>query len=109
MELTRGQLETRAIHERDKAEIRELLENIIHSNEDMRTLLSMNSPQPVEDVMESLQTVSHTVRVYLPRMYQIHSTGTSGVHLRARSGTKLSTGTMATTPKDVQTSTSGGL
>ncbi|KAF8892698.1 ras guanine nucleotide exchange factor domain-containing protein [Infundibulicybe gibba] len=56
MELARGHLESKAIQERDKAEIRELLQGILKSNEDMKALLNMKSSQPVEDVMESLQT-----------------------------------------------------
>lgn len=62
LELTRGHLETRAVQDRDKAEIRELLLDIIQSNEDMKTLFNMHASQPfaVEDVMESLQTVGPT-------------------------------------------------
>ncbi|KAH6918894.1 hypothetical protein BKA70DRAFT_1089732 [Coprinopsis sp. MPI-PUGE-AT-0042] len=48
--------ENQAIQERDRAEIRELLQSIVHSTADMRTLVDMNSDHPVEAVMESLQT-----------------------------------------------------
>ncbi|RDB23999.1 Serine/threonine-protein kinase STY17 [Hypsizygus marmoreus] len=55
MELTRGHQETRAIQERDKAEMREVLQDIVQSTQDMKALLSMQSSQPVEEIMESLQ------------------------------------------------------
>jgi len=61
MEMTRRQLESKAIQARDKAEIREVLQIIVKSQDDMRTLLSMQSSRdsrPVEEMMESLQTVS---------------------------------------------------
>lgn len=60
MGLARNQLETRAIRERDQEEIRELLQKIVSSNDDMKALLSMQSSRPVEEIMESLQTV-HTI------------------------------------------------
>ncbi|KAG6909464.1 hypothetical protein DXG01_000449 [Tephrocybe rancida] len=57
LELTRGQGEPKAIRERDTAEMRGVLENIVESTQDMKTLLSMHwSTHSVEDVMESLQT-----------------------------------------------------
>ncbi|KAF8964650.1 ras guanine nucleotide exchange factor domain-containing protein [Flammula alnicola] len=59
MEMTRGQLESKAIQERDKAEIRDLLQVIVKSNEDMKALLTMQpsrDSRPVEEMMESLQT-----------------------------------------------------
>ena len=61
MEMTKHQLESKAIQERDKAEIREVLQIIVNNQDDMRTLLNMQSSrdsQPVEEMMESLQTVS---------------------------------------------------
>lgn len=60
MQMTRHQLESKAIQERDKAEIREVLQIIVRSQDDMRTLLNMQSSRdsrPVEEMMESLQTV----------------------------------------------------
>ncbi|KAK0228319.1 ras guanine nucleotide exchange factor domain-containing protein [Armillaria fumosa] len=54
LHLARGQLETRAIQERDKAEIRELLERIVNSIEDMKALTEAH-PSEIEDVMVSLQ------------------------------------------------------
>ncbi|KDR73425.1 hypothetical protein GALMADRAFT_124495 [Galerina marginata CBS 339.88] len=59
MEMTRGHLESKAINERDKAEIREVLHIIVKSTDDMKALLSMQSSvdsRPVEQMMESLQT-----------------------------------------------------
>ncbi|KAF8061461.1 hypothetical protein FPV67DRAFT_1509075 [Lyophyllum atratum] len=56
LELTRGHQESKAIQERDKIEMREVLEKIIQSNQDMKALLSMQSSRPVEEIMESLQT-----------------------------------------------------
>lgn len=61
VELSRDQLATRQHQERDKAELRDLLGNIIRNNDDMKTLLDMysspESPHPVVQVMESLQMV----------------------------------------------------
>jgi len=60
MEMTKHQLESKATQARDKAEIREVLQIIVKSQDDMRTLLNMQSSldsRPVEEVMESLQTV----------------------------------------------------
>ncbi|KAK0483397.1 kinase-like domain-containing protein [Armillaria novae-zelandiae] len=54
LHLARGQLETRAIQERDRAEIRELLERIVNSIEDMRALTEAH-PSEIEGVMVSLQ------------------------------------------------------
>lgn len=54
LHLARGQSETRAIQERDKAEIRELLERIVNSIEDMKALTEAH-PSEIEDVMVSLQ------------------------------------------------------
>ncbi|KAF5386738.1 hypothetical protein D9615_001785 [Tricholomella constricta] len=56
LELTRGHQESKAVQERDKAELRKVLERIVQSTQDMRSLLSMQSSQPVEEMMESLQT-----------------------------------------------------
>ncbi|KAK0210526.1 kinase-like domain-containing protein [Desarmillaria ectypa] len=55
LQLARGQLETRAIQERDKAEIRELLERIVNSNDDMKALIEVHPSEMIEDVMVSLQ------------------------------------------------------
>ncbi|KAK0459498.1 uncharacterized protein EV420DRAFT_1763213 [Desarmillaria tabescens] len=57
LQLARGQSETRAIQERDKAEIRELLERIVNSNDDMKALTE--HPDMIEDVMVSLQNELH--------------------------------------------------
>lgn len=60
MEMTRGQIESRAIQERDKAELREVLQGIVKSTDDMKALLSMqtsNDSRPIEEMMETLQTV----------------------------------------------------
>lgn len=57
MELTRGHQESRAVQERDKAEIRDVLQKIVKSTDDMRALLNMQSAQPIDEIMESLQTV----------------------------------------------------
>lgn len=57
MELTRGHQESRAVQERDKAEIRDVLQKIVKSTDDMRALLNMQSSQPIDEIMESLQTV----------------------------------------------------
>ncbi|KAF8163016.1 ras guanine nucleotide exchange factor domain-containing protein [Crassisporium funariophilum] len=59
MEMSRSNLESKAIQERDKAEIREVLQVIVRSTDDMRALLNMQSSRdsrPVEEMMESLQT-----------------------------------------------------
>ena len=50
-------MESQAIQERDKEEIREVLQMIVKSTDDMRVLLNMPSSRPVEEIMESLQTV----------------------------------------------------
>ncbi|KAG6833190.1 hypothetical protein H0H87_010252 [Tephrocybe sp. NHM501043] len=55
LELTRGQEESKAIRERDTAEIRDVLEKIIEDTMDMKALLQ--SSHSVEDVMVCLQTV----------------------------------------------------
>jgi len=57
MELARGHMESQAIQERDKEEIREVLQTIVKSTDDMKVLLNMQSSRPVEEIMESLQTV----------------------------------------------------
>jgi son of sevenless len=54
--LRKGLYESQASSERDRAEIRELLQSIVHSNTDMMALVNMTSDHPVEAVMESLQT-----------------------------------------------------
>ena len=56
MELARGLMESQAIQERDKEEVRELLQAIIKSADDMR-VLNMQSSRPIKEVMESMQTV----------------------------------------------------
>ena len=64
MEMTRGQLESKATQMRDKAEIRELLHYIVQSTEDMKALINMQNSRdsrPVEVMMESLQTVSTVI------------------------------------------------
>ena len=66
MKMPKPQLEPEATQERDKAEIREILRIIIQSHDDMRNLMNMQSPHdscPVEEIMESLQTVG-TLSVY---------------------------------------------
>ena len=47
----------KAMQIRDNFEIREVLQTIIKSQEDMKTLLNMHSTLAVEEMMESLQTV----------------------------------------------------
>jgi son of sevenless-like protein len=59
MEQTRSHMETRAIQERDKAELRDLLEYIVQSHDDMIKL--MQHPQQVENVMETLQNVRPSI------------------------------------------------
>lgn len=64
MEMTRGQLESKATQLRDKAEIRELLHYIVQSTEDMKALINMQNSRdsrPVEVMMESLQTVGPVI------------------------------------------------
>ncbi|KAH9483782.1 Serine/threonine-protein kinase STY17 [Psilocybe cubensis] len=58
MEMTRNQMESKAIQERDKAEIREVLQIIVKSTDDMKAILNMQSvdSRPVEQMMQSLQT-----------------------------------------------------
>lgn len=51
-------MESRAIQERDKDEIREVLQKIVKSQDDMKVLLSNQSPADVDEIMESLQIVS---------------------------------------------------
>lgn len=61
MELSRGQLESRAMQDRDKEEMRELLQMIVRNTDNMKALVGMQSSygsNPVEEMMESLQTVS---------------------------------------------------
>jgi len=60
MEITKGQLESQAMQQRDKAEIRELLRVLIESTQSMKDLLNLKSSansHPVEAIMGSLQTV----------------------------------------------------
>jgi len=64
MELARGHMESQAIQELDKEEIREVLQTIVESTDDMRVLMNMQSSRPVEEIMESLQTV-HTIPLRL--------------------------------------------
>ncbi|KAJ3507608.1 hypothetical protein NLJ89_g6206 [Agrocybe chaxingu] len=56
MEMNRGQLQSKAIQARDNAEIREVLQIIVRSQDDMKALLSSDDSRPVEEMMESLQT-----------------------------------------------------
>ncbi|KAF9533346.1 hypothetical protein CPB83DRAFT_845111 [Crepidotus variabilis] len=56
METNRSHLDLRAAQERDAVEIRELLFTIVKSTADMRTLMSMQNPLAVEEMMEGLQT-----------------------------------------------------
>ncbi|TFK42874.1 ras guanine nucleotide exchange factor domain-containing protein [Crucibulum laeve] len=58
MELARNQIGSRATQERDKEEIRDLLQKIVKSTEDMKTLVNMSSSEsrPLEEIMEGLQT-----------------------------------------------------
>lgn len=63
MGLARNQVESAAIRARDQAEIRDLLQKIVSNNDDMKALLSMQSSRPVEEIMESLQTV-HFISCY---------------------------------------------
>ena len=56
LELRRDFHESRAYQERDRAEIRELLQGIVQSNSEMKTLLEMTTDRPVvEEVMGRLQ------------------------------------------------------
>ena len=57
MELAHGHMESQAIQEREKEEIREVLQTIVESTDDMRVLLNMQSSRPVGEIMKSLQTV----------------------------------------------------
>ncbi|KAF9036774.1 ras guanine nucleotide exchange factor domain-containing protein [Panaeolus papilionaceus] len=63
LEMTHSNVESHLVKARDQNEIKELLQSIISNNEEMKALLNMkpasNSqhPRPVEEVMESLQTV----------------------------------------------------
>ncbi|KAG5645836.1 hypothetical protein DXG03_005177 [Asterophora parasitica] len=56
LQLTRSHVESKAIQDRDRAEMRDVLEKIVQSTQDMKALLSMQSSRPVEEIMESLQT-----------------------------------------------------
>ncbi|CAA7267623.1 unnamed protein product [Cyclocybe aegerita] len=56
MEMNRGQLQSKAIQARDNAEIRDVLQIIVRSQDDMKALLSSSDSRPVEEMMESLQT-----------------------------------------------------
>jgi len=59
MEMGRGYIESKAIQERDNAEIREVLQIIVKSTDDMKALLNMEhsrDSRPVEEMMEILQT-----------------------------------------------------
>lgn len=62
LELSHGQHLSRAMQERDKIEMRELLQKIVKDTDNMKALLDMQATHhgsdPVEEVMESLQTVS---------------------------------------------------
>jgi hypothetical protein len=54
MELYRGQNDLRAMHERDRAEFREILLKLVR---DIDTILGTESREDVENIMSSLQTV----------------------------------------------------
>ncbi|KAG6861734.1 hypothetical protein C0995_012738 [Termitomyces sp. Mi166 len=47
------------IEERDKAEIRDVLEKIVGDSEDIKTLLNIQSSRAIGDIMESLQIELH--------------------------------------------------
>lgn len=108
MEMSRGQLESKAIQARDKAEIRDLLQHIVQSTEDMRTLLNMSSrdSRPVEVMMESLQTVciipdsSHSQIIY-----KIMS-GINGPVFRKDGRRGLQDRTMGIASKNIEAATS---
>ncbi|EFI28427.1 TKL/TKL-ccin protein kinase [Coprinopsis cinerea okayama7 len=56
LEFRRGLYESRAILERDKAEMRTVLQQIARDNSDLRSLLSETSGKPLEEIMEHFQT-----------------------------------------------------
>ncbi|TFK26396.1 ras GEF [Coprinopsis marcescibilis] len=56
LEFRKGFNDSLAAQERDRVEIRGLLETIVQNHAQMQNLLSMTSPHPVEEVMEQLQT-----------------------------------------------------
>ncbi|PPQ89078.1 hypothetical protein CVT25_006450 [Psilocybe cyanescens] len=61
LELTQSVVEAKSIQDREHSEIRNVLQTIVKSSDDMKALLSMQSSpgsRPVEDMMERLQTVS---------------------------------------------------
>lgn len=63
--MTHSNVESQLVKARDQNELKELLQSIISNHEEMKALLNMkpasNSqhPGPVEEVMESLQTVRY--------------------------------------------------
>lgn len=61
MEIARGQIQSKAIQDRDEAEFRELSQRIDRIGDDIKILLKMQpfrESHPVEEPMESLQIVS---------------------------------------------------
>ena len=62
LEIVRFQQEAKAIQERDRAEMRELLEKILLSNDDRRMLVNAEEPEVLHEVMQVLQTVSSHLR-----------------------------------------------
>jgi hypothetical protein len=102
MEMTRHHLESKAIQQRDKAEIREVLQVIVKSQEDMRTLLSMQSSHPVEEMMESLQTVNILLFLAHPRSGRLKHilSGTKGSLSSARSRRSIQGGIVDATRGD---------
>lgn len=73
MELTKGQRDQKLIQERDRAEMRELLQNIANSVEELKAIQQMPSPATLE-IMQSIEEVSRhhyfyldALNEYLPR------------------------------------------
>ncbi|PPQ72493.1 hypothetical protein CVT24_003256 [Panaeolus cyanescens] len=59
LEMTHGNVESQLVKERDQSELRELLQSIVSSTEEMKALMNMkpaSNSHPVEEMMESLQT-----------------------------------------------------
>lgn len=60
LHLQRTQYESQALQMSTSAEFREALQAIIDNQNEMRRLLAIPSPQPVEQVMQHLQEASHS-------------------------------------------------
>lgn len=58
MEHSKNHLEMTVIHERDRAELRETLQQIAMSVEELRTIQRMQSPATAE-IMQSIEEVRH--------------------------------------------------